>query len=66
MAEISQINHAERQPVNWGKWLLIGVGALVSFLLLVVPTISIFWEALSKGVIASLSTLKAGDMLPAI
>ncbi|WP_313375904.1 sulfate/thiosulfate ABC transporter permease CysW [Pantoea sp. CTOTU50773] len=66
MAEISQINHAERQPVNWGKWLLIGVGALVSFLLLVVPMISIFWEALSQGVIASLSNLKDGDMLHAI
>ena len=52
MAEISQINHAERQPVNWGKWLLIGVGALVSFLLLVVPMISIFWEALKQGIIA--------------
>ena len=66
MAEISQINHAERQPVNWGKWLLIGVGALVSFLLLVVPMISIFWEALSKGIVASLSNLKDGDMLHAI
>ncbi|MBS0880417.1 sulfate/thiosulfate ABC transporter permease CysW [Pantoea sp. JGM49] len=66
MAEISQINHAERQPVNWGKWLLIGVGALVSFLLLVVPMISIFWEALSQGIVASLSNLKDGDMLHAI
>jgi len=66
MAEISQINHAERQPVNWGKWLLIGVGALVSFLLLVVPMISIFWEALSQGIVASLSNLKDSDMLHAI
>ena len=66
MAEISQINHAERQPVNWGKWVLIGVGALVSFLLLVVPMISIFWEALNQGIVASLSNLKDGDMLHAI
>lgn len=66
MAEISQINHAKRQPVNWGKWVLIGVGALVSFLLLVVPMISIFWEALNQGVVASLSNLKDGDMLHAI
>ncbi|MGK3125817.1 sulfate/thiosulfate ABC transporter permease CysW [Candidatus Pantoea formicae] len=66
MAEISQINHAERQPVNWGKWLLIGVGALVSILLLVVPMISIFWEALSQGLVASLNNLKDGDMLHAI
>ncbi|MCA1175946.1 MULTISPECIES: sulfate/thiosulfate ABC transporter permease CysW [unclassified Pantoea] len=66
MAEISQINHAERQPVNWGKWVLIGVGALISFLLLVVPMISIFWEALNQGIVASLSNLKDGDMLHAI
>ena len=66
MAEISQINQADRQPVNWGKWLLIGVGALVSILLLVVPMVSIFWEALSQGLVASLNNLKDGDMLHAI
>ena len=66
MAEISQINQADRQPVNWGKWLLIGVGALVSILLLVVPMVSIVWEALSQGLVASLNNLKDGDMLHAI
>jgi sulfate transport system permease protein len=66
MAEISQINQADRQPINWGKWLLIGVGALVSILLLVVPMVSIFWEALSQGLVASLNNLKDGDMLHAI
>lgn len=49
MAEVSQINHAARQPVNWGKWLLISIGALISILLLVVPMASIFWEALNQG-----------------
>ncbi|WP_343552506.1 sulfate/thiosulfate ABC transporter permease CysW [Pantoea sp.] len=66
MAEISHINHADRQPINWGKWLLIGIGALVSILLLVVPMVSIFWEALGQGLIASLNNLKDGDMLHAI
>lgn len=66
MAEISHINHADRQPINWGKWLLIGIGALVSILLLVVPMVSIFWEALNQGLVASLNNLKDGDMLHAI
>lgn len=66
MAEISQINQADRQPVNWGKWLLIGIGALVSILLLVVPMISIFWEALNQGVGQAITNLKDGDMLHAI
>lgn len=66
MAEISQINQADRQPINWGKWVLIGIGALVSILLLVVPMVSIFWEALSQGLVASLNNLKDGDMLHAI
>jgi sulfate transport system permease protein len=66
MAEISHINRAERQPINWGKWLLISIGALVSILLLVVPMVSIFWEALNQGLVASLSNLKDGDMLHAI
>ncbi len=66
MAEISQINQADRQPINWGKWVLIGIGALVSILLLVVPMVSIFWEALSQGLVASLNNLQDGDMLHAI
>ncbi|KTS35054.1 sulfate/thiosulfate ABC transporter permease CysW [Pantoea dispersa] len=66
MAEISQINHAERQPVNWGKWLLIGIGALLSIGLLVVPMVSIFWEALGQGIGKAFSNLQDGDMLHAI
>ncbi len=66
MAEISQIHQLDRQPVNWGKWLLIGIGALFSILLLVVPMISIFWEALSQGLVASLQNLQDPDMLHAI
>ncbi|RRW76988.1 sulfate/thiosulfate ABC transporter permease CysW [Pantoea dispersa] len=66
MAEISQINHAERQPVNWGKWLLIGIGVLISIGLLVVPMVSIFWEALGQGIGKAFSNLQDGDMLHAI
>ena len=66
MAEISQIHQADRQPINWGKWLLIGIGALFSILLLVVPMISIFWEALSQGLVASFNNLQDADMLHAI
>ncbi|AVV38669.1 sulfate/thiosulfate ABC transporter permease CysW [Pantoea vagans] len=66
MAEVSQLNHAARQPVNWGKWLLIGIGALISILLLVVPMASIFWEALNQGLIVALSNLADPDMLHAI
>ncbi|MGK9433015.1 sulfate/thiosulfate ABC transporter permease CysW [Pantoea agglomerans] len=66
MAEVSQINHAARQPVNWGKWLLISIGALISILLLVVPMASIFWEALNQGLIVALSNLADPDMLHAI
>ncbi|MDE1188481.1 MAG: sulfate/thiosulfate ABC transporter permease CysW [Pantoea sp.] len=66
MAEISQINRVDRSPINWGKWLLIGIGALVSIMLLVVPMVSIFWEALNQGLGTALSNLKDGDMLHAI
>ncbi|NIE70808.1 sulfate ABC transporter permease subunit CysW [Pantoea sp. ICBG 1758] len=66
MAEISHLNRAEREPFNWGKWLLIGTGALISILLLVVPMISIFWEALAQGAGQAFSNLQDGDMLHAI
>ncbi|MFD1801795.1 sulfate/thiosulfate ABC transporter permease CysW [Mixta tenebrionis] len=66
MADITQLNGVQRQPVNWSKWLLIAVGALVSFLLLVVPLIAIFTEALAQGAVAALSNLADADMLHAI
>ncbi|WP_324021104.1 sulfate/thiosulfate ABC transporter permease CysW [Pantoea sp. JZ29] len=66
MADISQLNHADRQPVNWGKWLLIGTGVLISVLLLVVPMVSIFWEALHSGLGPTLRNLTDSDMLHAI
>ena len=66
MADVTQLNNVERQPANWGKWLLIAVGVLISFLLLVVPLIAIFTEALAQGVGAALSNLGDSDMLHAI
>lgn len=66
MADISEFNGIERPRVNWGKWTLIGIGVLFSVLLLVVPIISIFAEAFSKGVGAMWGNLLDRDMLHAI
>ncbi|VEI20575.1 Sulfate transport system permease protein CysW [Serratia plymuthica] len=66
MADISEFNGVERPRVNWGKWTLIGIGVLFSVLLLVVPIISIFAEAFSKGVGAMWGNLIDRDMLHAI
>lgn len=66
MADISEFNGFERPRVNWGKWTLIGIGVLFSVLLLVVPIISIFAEAFSKGAGAMWSNLVDRDMLHAI
>ncbi|ANS44088.1 sulfate/thiosulfate ABC transporter permease CysW [Serratia inhibens] len=66
MADISEFNGVERPRVNWGKWTLIGIGVLFSVLLLVVPIISIFAEAFSKGVGVMWGNLLDRDMLHAI
>ncbi|CAI0921338.1 sulfate/thiosulfate ABC transporter permease CysW [Serratia liquefaciens] len=66
MADISEFNGVERPRINWGKWTLIGIGVLFSVLLLVVPIISIFAEAFSKGAGAMWSNLVDRDMLHAI
>ncbi|CAI2478771.1 Sulfate transport system permease protein CysW [Serratia ficaria] len=66
MVDISEFNGVERPRVNWAKWSLIAVGVLFSVLLLVVPMISIFAEAFSKGVGAMWGNLLDPDMLHAI
>ncbi|CAI0934553.1 MULTISPECIES: sulfate/thiosulfate ABC transporter permease CysW [Serratia] len=66
MADISEFNGVERPRVNWGKWTLIGIGVLFSVLLLVVPIVSIFAEAFSKGIGAMWGNLVDHDMLHAI
>ncbi|GAA0511841.1 sulfate/thiosulfate ABC transporter permease CysW [Tatumella terrea] len=57
---------AFKKSLPWGKYLLITAGVLLSVLILVIPLISIFWEALGKGILASLHNLSDPDMLHAI
>ncbi|MBS0848884.1 sulfate/thiosulfate ABC transporter permease CysW [Citrobacter sp. JGM124] len=66
MTNDSVVKNDIRTPVNWGKWALIGIGMLVSFLILVVPVISIFSEAFSKGIMPALHNIADPDMLHAI
>ncbi|NIH15741.1 sulfate/thiosulfate ABC transporter permease CysW [Serratia symbiotica] len=66
MADISAFNAAERHSINWAKWSLIAIGMLFSVLLLVVPIVSIFAEAFSKGIGVLWSNLIYPDMLHAI
>ncbi|MBS0974192.1 sulfate/thiosulfate ABC transporter permease CysW [Serratia rubidaea] len=66
MADISVFNGAQRQRINWGKWALIAIGVLFSLLLLVIPMISIFAEAFSKGGGEMWRNLMDADMLHAI
>ncbi|MFC0225231.1 sulfate/thiosulfate ABC transporter permease CysW [Serratia aquatilis] len=66
MADVTTFHGAERPRINWGKWTLIAIGALFSFLLLVVPMVVIFIEAFSSGVGAVWQNLSNPDMLHAI
>lgn len=66
MAEVSDVKDVRRARIRWGKWMLIGLGALISLFLLVVPLAAIFTTALSEGLIAALSNLRDADMLHAI
>ncbi|MTD37720.1 sulfate/thiosulfate ABC transporter permease CysW [Erwinia sp. CPCC 100877] len=64
MSEVTQLY--DRPRVDWIKWLLIGTGALFSFLLLVVPMIYIFTQAFSEGIMPALNNLTDPEMLHAI
>ena len=66
MTELTSGSYAAKSQFRWGRFLLISLGVLLSFLMLVVPLISIFWQALGKGVVASLHSLTDPDMLHAI
>ena len=66
MAEVTQLKRYDAPRINWGKWFLIGAGVLVSALILVVPTIYIFVQAFSKGLMPALENLANPDMLHAI
>ncbi|WP_345828499.1 sulfate/thiosulfate ABC transporter permease CysW [Erwinia sp. HDF1-3R] len=66
MADITALNSIGRSCANWGKWVLIALGMLISLGLLVVPLIAIFVSAFSGGIGAILSNIKDGDMLHSI
>ncbi|WP_272536605.1 sulfate/thiosulfate ABC transporter permease CysW [Providencia sp. PROV182] len=66
MAQITPIHSTSRTQINWGKWLLIAIGLLFSFLLLVIPIVWIFITAFQKGLDAVLLNLADPDMLHAI
>lgn len=62
MTHIFPFNTDGRAPFFWGKWLLIGLGALLSLLLLIVPLISIFATAIAEGLPAVERNLNESDM----
>ncbi len=66
MTNESAVKNNRQGRINWGKWALIAIGMLVSFLLLVIPVISIFSEAFSKGIMPALENISNPDMLHAI
>lgn len=69
MADLSawQGNSQQLRPkVDWLKWFLIGIGVLLSVLLLLVPMISIFALAFSEGAGVVWKNLSDPDMLHAI
>ncbi|MFA3779830.1 sulfate/thiosulfate ABC transporter permease CysW [Yersinia sp. 1652 StPb PI] len=66
MADITEFNGVARPPINWGKWTLIAIGAVFSFLLLVIPMVWIFITAFSKGIAVVGQNLLDPDMLHAI
>jgi sulfate transport system permease protein len=65
MSEVVMTNRREGQ-FDWAKWLLIGLGMLISLLLLVVPLCAIFILALSDGLLALWHNLSDSDMLHSI
>ncbi|MCT4701413.1 sulfate/thiosulfate ABC transporter permease CysW [Enterobacteriaceae bacterium H20N1] len=66
MTDVTELKSYRRSGFNWGKWTLISLGVLISFLLLVVPVASIFAEAFSKGLMPALQNITDPDMLHAI
>jgi len=66
MAQVTELKTYAKPGINWGKWFLIGTGALLSALILVVPMVYIFVQAFSKGLMPVLQNLADPDMLHAI
>lgn len=55
-----------KKNINWYKWTLISLGATFSFLFLLIPLITIFFEAFALGMKEVLNNLKNPDMCHAI
>ncbi|MFK8259981.1 sulfate/thiosulfate ABC transporter permease CysW [Erwinia sp. AnSW2-5] len=66
MADVTDFKGVGRARIQWGKWVLIGLGMLISLMLLVIPLVAIFTAALSEGLMASLDNLRNSDMLHSI
>ncbi|RWR00849.1 sulfate/thiosulfate transporter permease subunit [[Pantoea] beijingensis] len=66
MADISEFKGVARPRINWGKWLLIALGIVISAFLLVGPLLAIFIEAFAQGIGGVLSNLRDPDMLHSI
>ncbi|MEM6049133.1 sulfate/thiosulfate ABC transporter permease CysW [Erwinia sp. P7711] len=66
MADVTDLKGVSRSRPNWGKWVLIALGMVISLGLLVVPMAAIFAGALSEGIGAVFSNLQNGDMLHSI
>ncbi|VDZ72311.1 sulfate ABC transporter, permease protein [Atlantibacter hermannii] len=56
MAQVTELKTYAKPGINWGKWFLIGTGALLSALILVVPMVYIFVHAFSKGLMRCCKT----------
>lgn len=66
MTDTITFSGTKHSPFPWGEWLLIGLGTLLSLLLLVVPLISIFATAIAEGLAAVGRNLNDCDMQHAI
>lgn len=42
MADVTDFKGVGRARIQWGKWVLIGLGMLISLMLLVIPLVAIF------------------------
>ena len=69
---MATLNHIDYQAnpatkdASWVRWLLIGIAVLFMLVMLVVPLVSVFYEALKEGVAAYMAVLTNPDALHAI
>ncbi|VFP84265.1 Sulfate/thiosulfate ABC transporter permease protein CysW [Candidatus Erwinia haradaeae] len=67
MPEASEVLSMDRSYMHrWGRWVLIGIGVIISIFLLVVPLMVIFLTAFSEGPSVLFHNLQDENMLHAI